>query len=94
MRDKILDGKLEPQDCDNIEVYQFLKLLISNQTNHSNRIFQPITIEDWSKEVSKAKKKSASSIFLKRTYVVYKCALDSTCMIGVLVAFYNILIKE
>ena len=51
MRDKIIDGKLKVEDCNNEEVYEFLKLLASETPQQSNRIFQPITNEDWIQEI-------------------------------------------
>ena len=56
--------------------------------------FQPITAEDWIREVKRAKKKSASSIFSKRTYSVYKCAILSDRMTAVLIWFYNVLFQK
>jgi len=41
-----------------------------------------------------SKRSSISSIFSKRTYAVYKCALDSKRMINVLIRFYNLLLRN
>ena len=49
----------------------------------------PITEEEWIQTVKKAKRKSTSSIFSKRTYSLYKCALESNNMTKILVLFYN-----
>ena len=46
------------------------------------------------KAVKQAKKQSVSSVFSKRTYSVYKCALDSPRMTFVLVALLNIFIQR
>jgi len=96
IRDKILNGQLEREQCNSEDVWKFLKLLKTpitqrerNQTHHSN-----ITAEEWKEKVKKAKKSSASSIFSQRTYAIYKCALESERMTNHLVAFYNILIEK
>ena len=39
MCDKIIDRKLEVEDCNNEEVYEFLKLLASETPQQSNRMF-------------------------------------------------------
>ena len=79
IRDKILDGRLWEEDYDDKEVFQFLSLLKqpTNRRNLSNREFKEVTQEQWTEEVKRAKKHSASSLFSKRTYSVYKCALES-----------------
>ena len=41
-----------------------------------------------------SKRSSVSSIFSKRTYAVYKCALDSERMTNVLIRFYNLLLRN
>ena len=41
-----------------------------------------------------SKRSSASSIFSKRTYAVYKYALDSKRMTNVLIRFYNLLLRN
>ena len=94
IRDKIIDGLLEKEDCDNEETYEFLQFLVNPNSDKQNRIFKPIETEDWEKVMRKAKKKSTSSIFSKRTYSVYKCALGCERMTWILVSFYNIIIKE
>ena len=54
----------------------------------------PTTKEEWIKTVKKVKRKSASSIFSKRTYGFYKCALESNNMTKILVLFYNAVLKK
>ena len=44
--------------------------------------------------MKKAKHKSASSVFSKRTYSIYKCALESTKMTNILVRFYNTVVRK
>ena len=39
MRDKIIDGKLKREDCDNDETYKFLKLLVNPNNSNENRRF-------------------------------------------------------
>ena len=93
IRDKILDGRLRKQDCDDERVYEFLKLLKVPVGQRTRRI-REITEEDWVKVVKWSKKRSLSSIFSKRTYAVYKCALGVERMTYILVTFYNVLIKN
>ena len=82
VRNKILDGTLERSECDNEDVCHFLKLLKQPRHLRSqvNRQFKEVTQEQWVREVKRAKKRSASSIFSKRTYSVHKCALRSVRM--------------
>ena len=91
IRDKILKGKLKRVSCDNDDVFEFLTLLkkLGGYEQNSNGM-DDITDEEWIRVVKKAKKKSASLIFSKRTYSVYKCALESSIMTRILVKFYNI----
>ena len=42
----------------------------------------------------RAKKRSASSLFSRRIYSVYKCALESDRMMGILVTILNIFLKR
>ena len=44
--------------------------------------------------MKRAKKQSASSIFSKRTYSVYKCALDCDRMTSILVILLNLFLKR
>jgi len=48
--------------------------------------------EKW--KIIKSKKNSVSSLFLNRTYTIYKYALNSIRMTAILVSFYNMLLKE
>ena len=92
-RDKILNGTLQRSECDDERVHEFLKLLKVPRGQNRNRI-KEITEEEWISVVKRSKKRSASSIFSKRTYAVHKCALGVDRMTHVLVTFYNILIKN
>lgn len=91
VRDKILDGRLSESECDDERVYEFLKLLKQPNRRISQKV---ISIAEWEKVVRKSKKRSASSIFSKRTYAVYKCSLGSDRMTLILVSYYNIIIAN
>ena len=93
IRDKILNGTLQREECDNERVYRLLKLLHQNSKSYYNRNPIKITIDDWTKVVKQSKKRSASSIFSRHTYAVYKCALGSERMTNILVIYYNLIIK-
>ena len=50
IRNKILRGQLREDECDNKEVFKFLKLLTNyNQSNVP--AFEPIIEEDWIREI-------------------------------------------
>ena len=51
---KILNRSLESNECNHLEVYQFLKLLTQEKYNEYR--YQPITIEEWKTVVRKSKK--------------------------------------
>jgi len=95
-RNSILDGTLSREDYDNEEVFYFLSLLKQplQSWNDKNRKFQPVAQDQWVREVKRAKKQSTSSIFSKRTYAVYKYALNSVRMTAILVALLNIFLKR
>ena len=92
MKEKILTGKLEREDFDNANVFQFLSLLQAD-LEFLNLSYKPITIEEWKKVVKVSKKKSTYSIFSKRTYAVYKIALASPRLTYLLVRILNLTIK-
>ena len=94
IRDKILNRTLRREECDDERVYRLLKLLNQNGRDQYNRYRKVITTEDWVKVVKKSKKRSASSIFSRRIYAVYKCTLDSERMTDILVRYYNLIIKN
>ena len=93
IRDKILEGRLRRDECDEERVYQFLQLLKVPERQRLQRTKETME-EDWIKVVKRSKKRSASSIFSKRTYAVYKCALGVDRIIYILITYYNILIKN
>ena len=51
-------------------------------------------IEEWQQAVKRAKKRSASSIYSKRSHAIYKCALNSLRLTLVLIRYLNIIIKN
>ena len=77
IRDKILNGTLRRDECDDENVYQLLKLLHQNGRNDYRRHPREINKQDWMRVVKQSKRSSASSIFSKRTHAVCKCALKS-----------------
>ena len=94
VRDKIINGNLEVDECDDGDVYKFLELLKTQRNGENNENGAEISREEWERVVTKAKKKSASSIFSNRTYSVYKCALDSKIMTDIFVLYYSTLIRK
>jgi hypothetical protein len=94
VRNKILNGELEVEDCDDVDVYDMLKLLKrTNQNSHEDN-WRDINELEWETVVRKSKRKSASSIFSQRTYSVYKCAIDSKIMTKILLLLYNTLFRK
>ena len=84
MRDKILNGTLRRDDCDDERVCHLLKLLHQNRKDHCDKHEKIITGNDWVKVAKKSKQRSASSMFSQRTHAVCKCALDSERITDVL----------
>ena len=95
IRNKILKGSLRREECNDDDVYEFMSLLKrkGGYVEGSNQM-AAITEEEWIRTVKKAKKKSASSVFSKQIYSVYKCALGSQKMTSILVTFYNAVLKK
>ena len=85
---------LRRDECDNENVYRFLKLLYQNGRNDYSRFPKEINEQDQIRVVKQSKQSSASSIFSKRIYAMYKCALESEGMTIVLIMYYNILLKN
>jgi len=94
VRNKILNGELELEDCDDSDVHGFLSLL--KREARGNQPIESVEISEteWEQVVRKSKRKSASSIFSNCTYSVYKYTLDSNVMTKILVKFYSTLIKN
>ena len=89
----MLDGRLRRQDCDDERVHKLLKLLKVPPEQRNNRI-KNMLVDDWERVVKGSKKRSASSIFSKRTHAAHKCALGVERMTHTLVDFCNVLIKN
>jgi len=94
VREKIIKGELNENECDYKEVYAFLELLKRGSSSAIRINTEEISEVEWKKVVTKAKRKSASSIFSQRTYSIYKCALDCDEMTRILLKFYNTIIKH
>ena len=94
IRDKILKGELKEQDTDDRNIYEFMKLLKKNQHAPNTTQFKPITLEEWKTVVKRSKKKSVSSVFSNRTYVVCKLLLANEEFTQILITFYNTVIKK
>ena len=63
MRDKILSGEIEWEDCDHKDVYNFLKLLKQPSNYNQTNVILIMTEEEWKEAVEKSKKRSTLSIF-------------------------------
>ena len=92
-RNKVLNGDTRKEDCDDERVHRSLKLLKVPSRRVRQQRSVEITTEKWKKIVMQSKKRSTSSMFSKRTYATYKCALGSDRMPEVLTMFYNLIIK-
>ena len=78
IRDRILSRTLRRNECDDDNVYDFMKLLKRHgRYVIGSNTMAAITEEEWISTVKKSKRRSASSVFSKRTYSVYKYALGS-----------------
>ena len=94
VRDKMLNGNLQREDCDNEKVFRFMKLLQQHSRQTQQQHKKRLREHDWIQVVKKSKRNSASSVFSNRTYAVYKCALGSERMTNVLVRFHNMMIEN
>ena len=65
-RKKILEGRLERNDCDNQEVFDFLQLL-KRPKNSTTNDFNPMDKAYWSEVVKKSKNGSRLRSFQKGT---------------------------
>jgi len=70
IRDKILNGSLKVEECDNEDLYSFLTLLKRRGEVRSSEIGDEISELEWEQVVTKSKRKSALSVFLNRTYSI------------------------
>ena len=65
IRDKVLNGTMSRDDCDNENVFEFWKPLKQNgrvQPDNNNMIDK----QEWKEEVKNPKKRSVSSVYSKR----------------------------
>ena len=88
-----MNGELKRDKCDEEDVHQFLNLLkrtkglTPDEEDH-------VDVNEWKQVVTKAKKRSTSSMFSMRDYSVCECALESERIAEVLVKFFNVIIKR
>ena len=94
MRERILNGNLSEEKCSYKDAYEFLMLLKRKDDESDNSITEEISAIEWERVMKKAKRTSVSSVFLYRTYGVYKCALEVEEMMKILIVFYNKIIKQ
>ena len=92
VRDKILRGELIREDVNNENVHEFLSLLVLEKKEIKTKNFDPMTLEGLKSVVKKVKKRSMSSVFSKRTYVVHKMVIDNDEFLEILTLFYNLVI--
>ena len=92
VKNRILKEQLRREDCNNEDMFEFLSLLEQPENWEQKNEFQLILEEEWVGSMKRAKKRSASSIFSKRTYALYKYVLTSERMARLLIKFYNTLI--
>ena len=93
IREKIFNGTLDENDCDNEDARTFLNLLQDKGTNRRTK-HNPLTEGEWVNAVMKSNKSSTSSAFSDHNYAVCKCALGSERLTKVLVAYCNLLISN
>ena len=93
IRDKVVNGNIRKNECDSKEMYEFLKILRKPNEGLEKR---PDKISEgmFVKAVKASKKQSASSIFSRRTYAVYKCAILHKKMLAILLLFYNMILAQ
>ena len=74
IRNRILVGILRRSECDDPDLYEFLKLL-KKPHGIMNSCPNPINKQMFVNAVKQSKKRSMLSIFSGRIYAVYKCAI-------------------
>ena len=90
---KLLNGMLRKNECNNEELFKFLKLF--KQLDHRrNKEMVEISVEIFISMVKCTKKQNISLVFSGRIYAVYKCIILCNRMLSVLVIFYNIILKQ
>ena len=85
VRDRIFKGELRKEECDESDIYNFLRLLHRKNKTSSTIIYQEITIDKWREVVMKAKRMSTTSIFSKRNSTLYKCSLYCDVIMKILI---------
>ena len=85
VRNKILLGCLKRDEHDLKEVYNFLKILKSHSQIDQSPEYNPITVNEQTAVVKKAKRISILSVFLKEMYTAYKYLLESKIFIKMIV---------
>ena len=93
VRDKILSGELNREDCNEENAYKFLSLLKRKSATQVDNM-KELTDVEFRTVVQQSQRRSTSSIFSKRDYSVHKCAMHCERMVKVLVRFYNTMIKH
>ena len=93
IRDKVLSRKLSRDDCDELEMFQFLSLLRINLNAKIDNI-GCTRDKEWIKALRKEKRNSASSVFSKRNHAMHKCTLFSERVVNTLVKFYNLMLDH
>ena len=94
IRDKLLRGRLQRDECSNNDVFEFLSLLQWNNAISYETSYKPITKEEWQFVVRKAKRQSNLSIFSKRKYSMHECGLHSKILINILLKYYNVIMQK
>ena len=59
MRDKILIGEVNREDCDSNEVFEYLELLKQPEYMNTTQ-YKAITLEEWTRVIKQLKKISTS----------------------------------
>ena len=88
MRDKIMQGTLDREDCDDDNAWKFRRFLKRRASDQIDELKEVNEIK-FRKLVQPAKRRSPSSMFSKRDHSVCKCAIKSDRMVKILVKFHN-----
>ena len=94
VRDAILIGVLIVEACDEKDVHELFLLLKKEEDRNNELSLGDMSELEWELVVKKTNSKSTSSIFSKRKYSIYNCALESTKITNFVVIFYIGLIKK
>ena len=91
-RNKILDGELEREECDEEDSCEFL-IMLKRKNNAQIYNNNEIDEQEWRRVAKKAKNSSTSSAHSKRDYAVCKCTLFCDRIVEVLEKFYNLILR-